>query len=131
MARVALVDDQAQVRAFMSRALRHFGHEVTAAGSAREALAALEEHPHDLLITDLNMPDMDGIELITAVRDRWPSLPIIAISGGGLLPKELLLDNASALGALISLAKPLDLADLADAVERALATPGDSPGHGS
>lgn len=120
MARVLVVDDQREMRQSVRRVLSRMGHEVVEAADGREALAALATPPIDLVVTDLNMPEMDGIELILSVTDRWPSMPIIAISGGGLLPKELLLDNAAVLGALTALPKPLDLDALRDAVTTVL-----------
>lgn len=120
MARVLLVDDHGDVRRAMTRALQRLGHHVTGAEDGHAALRALEAQPHDLIITDINMPGMDGIELILAVAERWPALPIIAVSGGGLMPKELLLENASILGAGTTLTKPVDLGELEAAVDSAL-----------
>lgn len=132
MARVLLVDDDDQVLRGLMRALEHMGHQVTAAADGSAALRALAELPHDLVVTDINMPGMDGIELIMAVSGQWPEMPVIAMSGGGRLPKELLLDTASVLGAVVTLAKPVDLHDLGDAVRRALGTDpaGPSPAEG-
>lgn len=120
MARILLVDDIEQVRRAMGRALERRGHEVETAGDGKRALAALGAAPHDLVVTDLNMPDMDGIELILAIKDRWPGVPVIAVSGGGMMPKEVLLKNAEILGAVTTLAKPVDLEDLYAAVDAAL-----------
>ncbi len=70
------------------------------------------------------MPEMDGIEVIMGLRDLSPGLPVIAISGGGLFPEELLLENAQGLGAIITLSKPFDIRKLAGAVKRALTSRG-------
>ncbi|HSW27855.1 MAG TPA: response regulator [Longimicrobiales bacterium] len=121
MARILLVDDHDECRRALNRALQRMGHEVTQAADGRQAVAALDGTPHDLVVTDINMPGMDGIELILAVGRRWPGVPIIAVSGGGMLPKELLLDNAAVLGAVTTLPKPVDLGELHAAVDRALA----------
>lgn len=120
MARIVLVDDHEEVRRALCRALERMGHEVATAADGKKALAALGAAPHDLVVTDLNMPDMDGIELILAIKDRWPGVPVIAVSGGGMMPKEVLLKNAEILGAVTTLAKPVDLGDLRAAVEAAL-----------
>lgn len=120
MARILLVDDNADVRTGMRRALVRLGHEVVAAADGREALRALEGDPCELVITDINMPEMDGIELILALSERWPKVPVIAISGGGLLPKELLLASAEVLGVVTTLPKPVGVSDLEAAVNRAL-----------
>ena len=91
------------------------------AADGRQALRAVLSRGCDLVITDINMPEMDGIEVIMALSERRPGLPIIAISGGGRLPKDLLLTSADMLGAVTTLAKPFDIPDLIAAVERALA----------
>jgi CheY-like chemotaxis protein len=84
--------------------------------------------PCDLVVTDLNMPGMDGIELILAANKRWPEVPVIAVSGGGLMPKELLLANAEMLGAVTTLTKPLGIPELEAAVNQALAAAGNREG---
>lgn len=130
MARILLVDDDDDVRRAMSRTLQRLGHEITSARAGREALASMEECAPDLLLTDINMPDMDGIELMMAVRKRWPGVPIIAVSGGGMLPKDLLLANASVLGAVATLQKPVELSALKEALGSALgpSAPASPPG---
>lgn len=121
MARILLVDDQEEVRRAMRRVLERLGHQVTEAGDGREALAAMAGEPPHLVITDINMPDMDGIELMMAVRHGRVGIPIIAVSGGGMLPKELLLENAAVLGAVTTLTKPVGMEELEGAVNHALA----------
>jgi FixJ family two-component response regulator len=74
---------------------------------------------------------MDGIEVIIALSEKMPGLPVIAISGGGKVPKELLLVSANLLGAVTTLSKPFEVAELIAAVELALASrrrEGDSTG---
>lgn len=122
MARIVFVDDHEEVRRALCRALERMGHEVETAADGKKALAALGAAPCDLVVTDLNMPGMDGIELILAVKERWPGVPVIAVSGGGLMPKEVLLQNAAILGAVTTLAKPVDLVELRAAVDKALET---------
>jgi DNA-binding response OmpR family regulator len=67
------------------------------------------------------MPGMDGIEILTALRKQGSAVPVIAISGGGYLDKDLLLTSASMLGALVTLEKPFALDELRSAVEQVLA----------
>jgi two-component system response regulator FixJ len=81
----------------------------------------LRENPQDLLITDINMPEMDGIEVLNELRVTGTKVPVIAISGGGRVPKAFLLGNASILGALETIEKPFELAALLAAMERLLA----------
>jgi CheY-like chemotaxis protein len=128
MASILMVDDSEEVRRAMRRVLERLGHDVTTAGDGKEALAALAGGSCDLVVTDLNMPGMDGIELILAVKERWPEVPVIAVSGGGLMPKEILLANAEVLGAVTTLAKPLGILELEAAVNQALAAAGNREG---
>ncbi len=123
MAAILLVEDQAEVRSAVRRVLQRMGHAVFEACDGGEALRSLQGHAVDLVITDINMPGMDGIELILETTERWPDLPVIAISGGGLLPKESLLADARTLGVVTTLAKPVDVAMLQTAVADALARP--------
>jgi CheY-like chemotaxis protein len=120
MATILLVEDHAEVRSAMHRVLQRIGHGVVEASDGGEALRFLQRQSFDLVITDINMPGMDGIELILALNERWPDLPVIAVSGGGLLPKELLLDNARGLGVVHTLSKPVEVSSLQAAVEEAL-----------
>ncbi len=66
-------------------------------------------HPTDLVITDIYMPEMDGIQLLMRIREAFPEAKIIGMSGGGYLPGESVLEAARALGADGLLAKPLDM----------------------
>lgn len=120
MARILVIEDEEAVRSLVTRMLSRVGHEVDEASDGREGLRMFEESPADLVITDINMPGMDGIEVIKAFRSVRAEVPIIAISGGGLMPKELLLSSASALGAVEVVSKPFEIAQLVGAVERAL-----------
>jgi CheY-like chemotaxis protein len=117
MSRILLVDDEADVRRALATFLRGMGHDVRTAANGVEAIAALRDST-DLLITDINMPDMDGIEMVTTLRETASTMPIIAMSGGGLFDKGMLLDAAEALGADLTLEKPFDLEVLRAAVEK-------------
>jgi DNA-binding NtrC family response regulator len=121
MARILLADDEAKLRDLFARYLSGLGHDVRTAGDGHEVMAALSEAPADLLVTDINMPGMDGIEILTALRKQGSAVPVIAISGGGYLDKDLLLTSASMLGALVTLEKPFALDELRSAVEQILA----------
>jgi DNA-binding NtrC family response regulator len=121
MARILLADDEAKLRDLFARYLSGLGHDVRTAGDGHEVMAALSEAPADLLVTDINMPGMDGIEILTALRKQGSAMPVIAISGGGYLDKDLLLTSASMLGALVTLEKPFALDELRSAVEQVLA----------
>ncbi len=126
MAKILLIDDDAAVREGAGRFLMRCGHDVEEAASGAKALRLAEDGEFELVITDINMPDMDGIEVILALSALCPTVPIIAISGGGLMPSDILLDSAATLGAVTTLPKPFELDHLRDAVERALGAGGDA-----
>ena len=121
MAQILLVDDEPDVRKALAAFLRSCGHEVRVVGSGIQALAALREAAADVVVTDINMPDMDGIEIVVALREASSEVGVIAISGGGMLDKALLLDSAAALGADVTLEKPMDLDELRSAIDTLVA----------
>jgi putative two-component system response regulator len=108
---VLLVEDDPSFSEVLRRALEGAGISVAIAAHGRDALVRLDSRSqtYDLVITDINMPHMDGIELIGAIADRHLSVPVLAMSGGGLIPKDVLLDNAELLGALDVIEKPFEL----------------------
>lgn len=120
MSRILVIDDDPGVLDGVRRILERIGHDVETAENGRVAMRRFEANPHDLVITDINMPEMDGIEVILALRGDDRGVPIIAMSAGGQLPRELLLENADMLGAVAAVPKPFQVADLVEAVESAL-----------
>lgn len=126
MARILIVDDEPAILAILDRMLRKLGHECLQAGNGREALRKLGESPVDLVITDLIMPDTEGIETIGVIRKRWPGTKIIAMSGGGRQSPTPYLAVAASLGADATLAKPFQMADLELALRLVLAPPATS-----
>ena len=96
------------MRAMVKMLLESAGHKAIAVASALAAPEVLERDPVDLIITDVVMPKKDGLEFIQEVRLKWPTLPIIAVSGGGdHLAGAYCLKTARALGAAATLAKPV------------------------
>ena len=120
MARVLVIDDDEESRTLMKAMLTGVGHQVEEALDGRDGLRMFEERPADLVLTDINMPGMDGHEVIVAFRKLHAAVPIIAISGGGSMPKDELLSSAAALGAVEVIMKPFEFRQLVGAVERAL-----------
>jgi CheY-like chemotaxis protein len=114
--RILLVEDEPTVRALTGRILRRAGHEVTTAAAPAEALARPEAAPPDLLVTDVMLPEMDGIELHRRLADRWPGLRVLFMSGfpGG----NARLEEAIARGEHF-LQKPFGPAELLDKVREA------------
>jgi CheY-like chemotaxis protein len=104
------------VRDTLARMLELGGHKVVAVASGREALEKMAEFAPDVAITDIIMPDTEGIELILELRRKHPKLPIVAISGGGRGHAIEYLDLAQKLGASRTLAKPFKSAALLNLV---------------
>jgi len=110
---VLVVDDEEAVRAFICEALTQAGYRTTHAGDGREAIRVLLSRRVDLLITDLLMPEQDGLETVLYVRKHFPTLNVIAISGGD----PAYLSVARKLGARALLRKPFSANELAVAVD--------------
>lgn len=81
MARILVAEDDDAVREFIERALTHHGHVVTATDDGLGALEALAREPFDLLLTDIVMPELDGIALALKVSKDYPDIPILLMSG--------------------------------------------------
>jgi len=127
MARSLIVDDEPEILVILDRMLRKMNHETVTAGNGKEALRRLAESPMDLVITDLIMPESEGIETIAAVRKRWPAVKIIAMSGGGRQSPTPYLAVAATLGADATLAKPFQRAELVDVLRQVLGAGPDDP----
>ena len=116
MARVLVVEDDPQVRMMLRMMLERAGYEIGEACDGKEAIRSQRDDPADLIITDIIMPETEGLETIMEVRREWPSVPIIAISGGGTEPPEKYLKLAKGLGACRSFPKPVDRDEMLQAV---------------
>ena len=108
VASILLVDDNDQLRSLIERALKSAGHDVVTASNGRSALALSPDVAYDLLLTDIVMPDMEGLELIRSIRKANPKVKIVAISGGGRGPAEDYLTLAKNFGAAATLEKPFN-----------------------
>lgn len=120
MKSVLIVDDDAGIRGILGRLLRGNGYEVREAANGLEAMAAYRAHVSDLIITDMYMPDADGIDVIRRLQSEFPGTRIVAISGGGYLDQGHVLDFAERVGALRTLPKPFDCESLLRTVTAAL-----------
>lgn len=116
MAHILVVDDEAGMRTFAERALTRAGHRVTLAENGRRALEAVSRSAFDVIVTDLLMPEMEGIEFLLELRRRAMKIPIIAMSGGGRMDALTYFGMARHAGAARFLAKPFSLEDLLAAV---------------
>lgn len=120
MARVCLIDDDIFVRDALALGLEDAGYQVVTAPGAAAGLDVIRRDTLDAVITDMNMPGTGGDQLIKEVRATYPSLPIIAISGAGVIDGRNIADIARELGANATLIKPFRARELAAALERVL-----------
>ncbi len=118
MAKILLAEDDEDLRRFLVRALEKAGHEVTSFGEGLSAYEQLKQECFELLLTDIVMPEMDGIELARRAAELDPSLRIMFITGFAAV--ALNPDNNAPKEAKI-LSKPFHLRDLVDEVERMMA----------
>lgn len=121
MARILVIDDDPDIRALLETALQVDGHDVVLAADGHDGLARQRAEPSDLAIVDIFMPDKEGIETIIELRQEFPRLPIIAISGGGRTGNTSFLAQALHLGATRAVAKPFDYRVLLSIVAEVLA----------
>jgi DNA-binding NtrC family response regulator len=120
MATLLLVDDDEAFRSMLRRALQRRGHDVIEAAEGGAALRAVSGATVDLVITDIVMPDMEGLDTIRALRRTHPELNVIAMSGGGRVKPESYLQAAKAFGAVSVFSKPFDNEKLFAAIDDVL-----------
>jgi DNA-binding NtrC family response regulator len=117
MAKILVVDDEAPILHLMAKSCRVLGHRVSEAMSGADGIAALDADPPDLMILDLKLGDMNGLEVIRYSNEHHPSTLVIMVTGNGSIESAV---EAMRLGAFDYLTKPFELADLQKTVERAL-----------
>jgi DNA-binding NtrC family response regulator len=115
--RIAVLDDEQRMADIISMVLRRESYEVETFTDPHAALAALEKQPVDLLLTDLRMPDLDGVEVLRRAREIVPDLPIILITAHATVPTAI---EAMRAGAFDYVEKPFDNTELKTLVKRAL-----------
>ncbi len=120
-ARILVVDDDPGLLRLLTIRLRSQKYEVEPAENAAKALAAVARFRPDLVITDLRMPEMDGISLLRELQRRWPGLNIILLTAHGTIPDAV---KATQSGAFAFLTKPVEKEQLLEEVQRALRTSG-------
>lgn len=121
---ILVADDEESIRTLMLQWLKNGGHTVTVVGNAIEGRAELGKKAYDLVITDVLMPDGDGLNLISSLKKLQPNARIVAMSGGGrYLQGEDYLKMARGLGAHAIVPKPFTFEELAAGIEEALAPP--------
>lgn len=122
MAQILIIDDDSTIRAYLRAILEgEDGHHLQEARDGDEGLRLYRSHPFDLVITDILMPVKDGVELIMEMTEAKPSIPIIAMSGGGRgIDAAFSLEMAKDLGASFVLPKPFTPENVRSAVANAL-----------
>ncbi len=121
MARILVIDDDPGYQAAMRRVLLLEGHDVRVAGAGEEGLAMFALAAADLVIVDLLMPGMDGIQTVRALRTRFPGVRILVVTGAHDVLADDVLRGASWLGDASTMSKPFDDAELLRAVRAILA----------
>jgi DNA-binding NtrC family response regulator len=118
--RIMIVDDDPGIRRALHILLSRAGYHVTQARDGVEALRLWRDVGGDLVITDIHMPEKDGIEMIVELLSHTPGIRIIAMSGGGQTRRLDLLGNATLLGAVLTIEKPFTLNEMMSTVRQAL-----------
>jgi CheY-like chemotaxis protein len=126
MKRILFVDDNQPFRISFSRILEKSGYEVEQAEDGRIGLRKFRENPPDLVICDLIMPDVEGLETMRGIHEMDKGMKILAISGGGRVNALDYLKVAQMMGAVVTLAKPFTSEELIGAVEKLIGPPAES-----
>ena len=113
-ARILVVDDDSRLLSLLTDTLGAIGYTAEDAKGAKEALAKLAESKFHLIISDIKMPEMDGFSLLERIRENYPGLPVIFITG---LPQTDILHSVNPEGIL---SKPFRISNLEDLIEQAL-----------
>lgn len=106
MARILIIDDDAPIRALLRKILEQDGHTILDASNGKIGIALYRAEPTDLIITDIVMPEKDGLETVMELRHDFPEIKILAMSGGGRDGGTHYLTSAKAFGAVHTLSKP-------------------------
>jgi len=120
MIKILIIDDEPYILLMLKKMFEKAGYAVDLASNGREGMALFEKHTVDLVITDIIMPDKEGLELIREMKKKQPGLKIIAMSGGGRVSSESYLECARVFGAEKVFQKPFTQKELVTAVKELL-----------
>ncbi|KPJ83841.1 MAG: hypothetical protein AMS18_17185 [Gemmatimonas sp. SG8_17] len=129
MARILVVDDEAMVRDALKKILERDGHEVDQAANGQEAIQRYRENQADVVVADLFMPVMDGLEFISELQKEDPAAKIVAISGSVYRREPRFLQIAGRMGSVRTLVKPVTPEQLTAVVRELLAVEGEGSGR--
>lgn len=121
--RVLIIDDDEQIRVLLQQMMEWAGFDVAVAENGKIAMQVQEQQPADLVITDLIMPEQEGLETISRLKKQYAGIKIIAISGGGRIGPEAYLPAALELGADRVFSKPFDVQEIVLSVQELLQSP--------
>ena len=121
MASILVIDDEDSLRDALRRNLQKSGYHVIEANEGKQGLQQLASFPVDLVLIDIFMPGKEGLETIRELRQSYPNIPVIAMSGGGSKGMADVLRVATLLGARRTLLKPFTGQELLEAVRHELA----------
>lgn len=119
--KILIIDDEELMRLMLIELFKSKGYEAQGASNGSEGIEILAKEHFDLILTDLVMPEKEGVETIKEIRKLYPSIKIIAMSGGGRLNGVDYLELASALGADKTFHKPFDRVELLSEIKNLLA----------
>ena len=120
MARILVIDDEPYILMMLKKMLEKVGHEVDMAINGEEGMELFNKFHADLIITDIVMPEKEGLETIRELKRKHPELKVIAISGGGRVDSKEYLESARLFGASRIFKKPFKQKEIIDAVEELL-----------
>lgn len=121
MARVLIIDDDAALRQALAKHLEHFGHTVRQAGQGDEGIREFRRDAADVAVVDIFMPGQGGLQTIARLRQEWPAVKIIAMSGAASAGPLDVKEHAVAVGADHFLTKPFEAATLITLIRTLLA----------
>jgi two-component system, response regulator, stage 0 sporulation protein F len=118
--KVLIVDDQYGIRILLNEVLQKEGYDTYQAANGLQALEIVQENVPDLILLDMKIPGMDGIEILKRVKALYPNMKVIIMTAYGELD---MIQEAMDLGAITHFAKPFDIVDIREAVKKYLALP--------
>jgi YesN/AraC family two-component response regulator len=122
MQKILIIDDEPHILMMLKKMMEKAGYEAELASNGKEGMELFQKSPSDLVITDIIMPEKEGLETIREMKRLHPKLKIIAMSGGGKISAENYLETASIFGANRIIQKPFAQHEMVSAVKELMAS---------